>query len=181
MSNPNNPNGFQYLTMNRGFPPRTRIYNKLASLGTAIFQHDVCHQVAGVSANDMAPVEPLGTGTPGTSILLGVSAHYSAASTLARMHIYVDQDAEYVAQDNNATDGITGGNMGLNGNVDPTAGSTVTGWSKHQINETGLATSSALDLHLLRRFPDPNNAFGPNCRIICKLNKNREAMNTAGV
>lgn len=181
MSNVDNPNGFQYLTMNRGFPPRTRIYDKLSTLNTAVFQNDVCHQVAGVSGHDMAPVEPFGTGTPGTTIPLGVAAHYSAAAVAARVHIYVDPDAEYVAQDNAAVDGITGGNMGLNANVEANAGSVLNGFSGHEINETGIATTSSFDLHLLRRFPDPSNAFGAHCRVICKLNKNREGINTAGV
>ncbi len=179
MANPNFPFGFQYLTSNKGMPPRTRIYDKLNTV-IAIFQNDVCHQVAGVTGHDMAPVEPLGTGTPGTSILLGVSAHYSQTLTAARMHIYVDPDSEYVAQATN-TLGLTAANMGLNANIVTTAGDTLTGFSKHTINETGVAVTSTFDVHLLRRFPDPSNAFGPAAKIICKLNKNREGINTAGV
>ncbi len=181
MANVNNPNGFQYLTMNRGFPPRTRVYDKLSTLDTAIFQNDVCHAPAGVTGHDMPPVEPFVKATPGTSIILGVSAHYSAALLAARVHVYVDQEAEYVAQDDNSTDGIVAANMGLNANVTTTAGNVTTGFSKHQIAEASVNTSASRDMHLLRRFPDPFNAFGPNCRIICKFLTNREAIGTVGV
>lgn len=180
MANSNNPFGFQYLTMNKGFPPLTRVFDKLSTLATAIFQQDLCHRVAGVIAHPRGVVEPFGTGTPGTSIILGVAMHYSAASTAAPVHVMVDPAAEYVAQAT-GTLGLLEADMGLNANMLANAGSTLTGFSKHVVNETGIATTSSLDMHLLRIFPDVLNAAGPYARVIVRLNKNREGIGTAGV
>jgi len=185
MSNVNSPHGFGYVTINKPFPARTRVFDHLAADGDAIFQNDVVWANSGVSGEDAPPVQTFAEGaTPGETIPLGVALNYAPASTLYQVHVNVDLDSEYEAQDNNANGtGIVATNMGKNANVDPTgvAGSTLTGFSGHQINTTGIAVTGTLDMHLLRRYPDVLNSFGPYCRILIKFNEMREATQTAGV
>ncbi len=177
------PHGFHYVSINNPYPPLTRVYEKQSSQGTAIFQYDVVHQIAGVSGFDKAPIEPFGTGTPGTTIPLGVAKNYGAASTRTRHSVIVDPRAEYEAQDDGDTDGLVAANMGLNALVSVGAGSTLTGYSGHEIDEAGIATSAtATDLKLLGLFPIIGNAFGSaHVRVLVKFNRLREGLNTAGV
>ncbi len=179
MANVNQPHGFGFVSIGMPFPPRVRTFNKVVGFGTAIFQQDVCCLTAGAAgAGTSAPLEPLTT--PGTTIAVGVSLNFGAASTATRHHVITAQAAEFEAQDDNSTDGLILTNMGLNANATLTAGNTTTGFSKHQIAEAGI-TTSGMDMHLLRLYPDVNNAFGPNARIIIKFNTNREATATVGV
>jgi hypothetical protein len=137
-------------------------------------------EIAGVTGFSKAPIEALTT--PGTSIPLGVNMNYAPLSTRSRHHVIVDVDAEYEAQDDSDTDGLTAANMGLNALVSLGAGSTTTGFSGHEIDEAGIVTSAtASDVHLIGLYPDPNNNFGPWARVLCKFNRLREAQNTAGV
>jgi hypothetical protein len=160
MANVDNPHGFQYVSKNCQYPPITRIYEKQSSQATAIFQNDVVHQIAGVSGFNKAPIEPFGTGTPGTTIPLGVALNYGQASTRTKHHVITDTTAEFEAQDDDDTDGLVAANMGLNALVSTGAGSTLTGFSGHEIDEAGVTTSAtAADVKLIGLYPDPNNVF----------------------
>lgn len=181
-SNVDNPNGFQYMSLFHGEPPVTLEYEKQSSMATAIFENDVVHAIAGVAGFSKPPVEAFGTGTPGTTIPLGISLNYGAASTRTRQTVIVDPNAFFHAQDDGDTDGIADSSMGLNANVSVGAGSTLTRASGHEIDEAAIATSSALDLHMIGLYPDPNNVSGTaHLRIIVRFNKHRFAWGVAGV
>jgi hypothetical protein len=177
MANRDNPNGFQFLSIGRPYPPRIRTFIKLAAVATAIFQNDVVHEVDGASGSgEAAAVEPFGTGTPGTTIPLGVALNYGPTLTKTRHHVIVDKDAEYVAQDDGDTDGLALTDMGKRTNVSTGAGSTLTGYSGHEIDEATVHASAARDLLLLRLYPDPLNAFGSShARVIVKFRSVSEA------
>ncbi len=182
MANADSPHGFQYVTMNRAFPPTTRVYEKQAADPVAVFQNDVVHQIAGVSGFNKAPIESFESGTPGTTIPLGVAQNYGPASTRTRHHVIVDILAEFEAQDDDSTDGLVAANMGLNALVSLGNGSTLTGFSGQEIAEAGIATSAtACDLKMIGLYPDPLNVFGEHARILCKFLRLKEDQNTAGV
>jgi hypothetical protein len=175
MANSDNPYGLQYMSMNRGFPPRIRTHIKIATYGTAIFQNDAVHEVNGAATSDpAAAIEPWASATPGTTIPLGVALNYGAASTKTRHHVIVDPDAEYHAQDNDDTDGFVIADMGQRCNIEANAGSTTTGFSGHELDESTLHVSDAKDVLLLRLYPDPLNAFGEHARIIVKFRATSE-------
>lgn len=180
-NNVDSPNGFQYSSLFQGHPPLIEIFEKQVGYGTAIFQCDVVKQIAGVSGFNKAPIEAFGT--PGTLIPLGVSQNYGAVSTRTRHSVIVDPMARYHAQDDGDTDGLVAADMGLNALVSLGAGSTQTGFSGHEIDEAGIATSAtATDLHLLGLFPMIGNDFGSShVRVIVTFNRIRRAQNTAGV
>jgi hypothetical protein len=182
MANVDNPHGFQYVSKGCPYPPLVRTYEKQVGQATAIFQNDVVHQIAGVTGFNKAPIEPFGTGTPGTTIPLGASLNYGAALTRTRHHVIVDTQAEFEAQDDDDTDGLVAANMGLNALVSTGTGSATTGFSGHEIDEAGIVTSAtAADVKLIGLYPDPNNVFGEHARILCKFLRLKENQNTAGV
>ncbi len=170
MPNVDNPNGLQYSSINRPFPPLTRTFIKLAAYGVAIFENDVVLGVAGAtgSENNQA-IESWAAATPGTSIALGVARNYGPVSTKTRHHVIVDKDAQYHAQDNDDTDGITLADIGKRANVEAGAGSTLTGFSGHELDESTVHASSYRDVLLLGLWGDPLNVFGEHARILVKF------------
>ena len=182
MANVDYANGFQYSSLGVSAPPIIGVYEKQSSQGTAIFRNDVVHAIAGVTGFNKPPIEPFGTGTPGTTIPLGVALDYGAASTRTPHHVIVDPFARYHAQDDDDTDGLVAANMGLNALVSTGAGSTTTEFSGHEIDEAGIATSAtATDIHLIGLYPHPENAFGEHARIIVSFNRARLSTGFAGV
>lgn len=182
MANADNPTGFLYSSIHQPHPPVHKVYEKQVGLAQAIYQGDVVHAIAGVATFHKPPIEPFITGTPGTTIPLGVANHWSQASKRARVSICVDLRAEFVAQDDGATDGINAVDLGKNANVATQAGNDLTKFSKYEIGEASIGTSSALDLHIIEFWEDPIfNAFGLNCRVLVTFNKARFATQTAGV
>lgn len=170
MANVDNPNGLQYGSWNVPYPPITKAFVKLAGVATGIFKNDVVHEVNGASGSGIAAaIEPFGTGTPGTTIPLGVALDYGAASTKTVHHIIVDKNAEYHAQDNDDTDGLVLADMGQRCNIEANAGSTVTLYSGHELDESTLHASDAKDVLLLRLLDAPDNVFGEHARIVVKF------------
>ncbi len=172
MSNVDNPNGFQWTNHGKPFPGTIATFIKLATVNTAIFQNDVVREVDGATGSEeAAALEPFGTGTPGVTIPTGVALDFGPSATKTRHHVIVDKDVQYVAQDDDDTDGLVLADMGKRTNVSTGTGSTTTGFSGHEIDEATVdATETDVrDLLLLRLFPAPDNAFGPHARILVKF------------
>ena len=165
MANVDNPHGFPPLMRNLGGGHSiVKTFTKDVSQATIIYRFD------------MVTVETDGNitagGTPGTTRMLGVSLDHGATLKLTEHSVVWNPDALYEAQDNKATDGIQAVDMFSGANAEYNSGDTGTLKSGHEINETGIsATAAALDLKLIALYEAPNNAFGNNARIICKINK----------
>jgi hypothetical protein len=173
MANANNPHGLLWLGVNlAGGACRLQDYSKVVGYGTAIFRGDVVNRVAGgaIQANI----------TPGTTLITGVSLNYGAAST-ATTHTVIDTpDAIYEAQ--SGATGVVTANLGLNANlIISGAGSATTKMSGHLIDESTVAVTATLDLHLLKFYSDSLNVSGPYSRVEVVINKSRLANVAAGV
>ncbi len=180
MANIDAPNGLTPIGTEDGGTYRIEEYQKVVGFGTAIFVGDAVAQAAGAASEDLPILDV--TITPGTTSYSGISLNYSALSTRAVHSVVVSPGVIFWVQDNNATDGVTSANLGLNGNLELNAGSTVTKRSGHELNETGLAVTSTFDVKLLGLYNQIGNAFGPNARIECKFNKHRRSFNSvAGI
>ena len=188
MANANTANGFQYL---RGCDPFRRSiasFIKLVGVGTGIAAWDVVHEVAGSSlSDDKGAIEPFGTGTPGTTVPLGVALSQGAASTRTRHHVIVDPAAEYHAADDGDTDGIGYADLNKNANVNPAAFTSIASTqykSGHTIDESSINTAAARDLRIFGRYQLPTgNDIGSNyVRGIVRFNTSRHGGGTvAGV
>jgi hypothetical protein len=174
MANRDNPHGLAPLGRTlTGAPPSVNQYKKDADGATAIFVNDV------VARDDDSFINP--GGTPGTTTYQGVSLNHGAGSAIT-YHLVVDSpDALFEAQDNAATDGFAEADMGLNANLVFGAGDAYSQISGHEINETGANTTSTLDVHLLRKIDDVENAYGSHVRVEIVFNKHRLLPGVAGV
>ena len=59
-----------------------------------------------------------------------------------------------------------------------TAGNSTYRTSRHELDSSGASAAQA-QLQILRLEPYPGNAFGTNCKVICRINEH--AYNSAGI
>ncbi len=180
MANVDNPHGLRYLRRQGGGPFLTDVMTKLAAFGTAIFKQDAVIEKAGSSVSGKV-VEPWASATPGTTFASGVAMTYGALSTLTTHFINVDPQAIFEAQDNNDTDGFTAANEGLNVNIEAGAGSTTNKISGHELDESTIAVTAALDCKILGLYRAQDNAYGSWARIEVIFNQHRRNPLAAGV
>ena len=174
MPNVNYPHGLNSLgrTLAGGLPT-VESFQKAASFCTALFIGDAIARAADGTINT--------TITPGTTLYSGVNLNWGAASTLTDHLVVTSPDALFEAQDNDASTGTLAADVGLNANLVLTAGDSLTLLSKHQVNQSTLATTSTLDVKILRKYDIPNNDYGPNARLEIIFNKHRMHPAVAGV
>ena len=112
---------------------------------------------------------------------------YYRASTVYKVYICTDPNVSYVIQGDGAgTISIDATDVGLNADLVIAAGSTTTGASNMELDEsTTGATAIATPLHILGLLDAPDNEFGvANQKVIVKLNMHAyavEAGTTTGV
>lgn len=174
MANVDNPHGLRPVgrNMDGGFP-RIQQFSKASGYGTALFIFDAVFRVADGTIDK--------SGTPGTTAYSGVNLNYGAASTATDHLVLVSPGTLFEAQDNNDTDGLAAADEGLNINIELNAGSATTQISGHELDESTVNTSNALDLHVIQKLDVPDNAYGAYCRMVVMFNKHRYAPGVAGV
>ncbi len=164
MANVDNPHGFSPLMRNMGGGHSSvKTFTKDVLENVIIYPHDVVtiEDDGGLTAG----------GTPGSTRMVGVALDHGAAQTLTEHSVVWNPDALYEAQDNAVSAGVVATDMFAGANCEYNGGDATAVKSGHEINETGIsATSAGLDLKLIALYDTPDNAFGTNARIICKIN-----------
>jgi len=163
-------------------------YGKPATDGQAIFQGDLVNKVVGGVA-DLTGLGPLVptlqsgyTGTPGTTLILGVSANYGAASTLTYHAVADEVDLLIIGQCKTGTTIATGTHVGKNANYSKTtAGSTLTKQSGMTVDGATIQTTATLDLRIMKVATISPNAEGDSAILECLINKHQFAQGAAGV
>lgn len=192
MANVNNPYGLRPLMRTlAGGNPNVFGYTKAAAYAQAIYKWDPVTQLAGVLNG---PASGL---TAGTTLLIGVvlggttvlpattgmivaqgqPSNWFAASVAAELLVMDDPGALFdVAGDGSGSGSnvISAATMGFNANLNytGTAGAGVTrDNSGVQLTESTIATTSTLDVRILRLHSDPTNAYGVFGRVEIAINK----------
>lgn len=171
MANNNNPHGL--LPLGTGLSGGCLIleqYPKLAAYASAIFRYDAVNRVNGGNLQT--------GGVPGTTLYSGVAMDYSAASTAFNHTVIISPDAVFECQ---AAGTLNFAQMGQNANLLLNAGSAISKLSGHAIDDTTVAVTATLDLHLLKAYATLDNAYGQYARIEVVFNKSRLANAVAGV
>lgn len=92
---------------------------------------------------------------------------YRTASTLRTLQVMVDPYALFEIQ-TSGTFAIE--NIGLNANFVVASGSTVTGLSGMELDQTTVADTITLPLKIVGFIPRPDNTIGLNSKLICTFN-----------
>lgn len=174
MANVDNPHGFRPLARNlSGGFPWVEEFDKVVGYGTALFIHDAVNQVAAGGIEKSI--------TPGTTLISGVNLNYGAVSTATKHLVITSPDAIFEAQDDQASTGLVEADRGLNSNIVMGAGSAVTLLSGNEIGGATKDVTATLDVHLLKLFESPDNAYGVHARFEIVFNKHRMIANTVGI
>lgn len=189
MANTNSPFGFRPISRDGGAPYSVNEYAKPATDAQAIFMFDLVDKVTGGVA---LPESPTGyklptiqsgySGTPGTTLIVGATLAYGAAST-ATFHPVTDEvDVLYLAQCKTGTTIATSSHVGKNANYSTTtAGSTSTKQSGLSVDGATIATTSTLDVRIRQVAMIQPNAEGDSAILEVSINKHFFAQGAAGV
>ena len=189
MANRNNPFGFRPIVRLGGGPFSVTQYAKAAADATAIFMFDLVGHLTGGTPLPLAENAAYNNSriragsllTPGTSLFLGASLTFGAAST-GSVHPVTDEvDVIYIAQCSGALAITTASHAGLNANVLVTAGSALTKQSAHQVDSSTILGTSSLDVKIQRIAMITPNLEGANAIVEVTINKHANGQATASV
>lgn len=181
MANPGNSScfGFRPIIRLGGAPFSVTEYGKAAADANAIYAFDLVGHLTGGTPFPMpenpnfnlSRVQDGSQLTPGTSLWLGSSLSYGAAS-IGTVHPVTDEiDVIYLTRCYGSTGATTATGSGLNANVKLVAGSTTTKQSLMGLDDSGIGTSSSLDLRIQKISTISPNLEGVNALVEVTINK----------
>jgi hypothetical protein len=174
MANLDSPHGLIPLYRRGGGPVVSNEYQKASGTGTAIFIGDVVTRLA---TQFISP-----GGAPGTTLWLGVSLNWGAASTLSNHQVVDDPDVVFECQDDGDSAQWAEADNGLNANFIFGTGNVSTLISAHEIDTSTKDVAAALDAKVLRRHGTLNNDYGSaNVRLEILFNKHQLLANVVGL
>ena len=188
MPNPNSPFGFRPIIRAGGSPFSVTEYGKAAADAAAIYAFDLVGKITGGTpmalpenpSYNLPRIQSGGLLTPGTSLWLGPSMSYGAATT-ATVHPVCDEvDLIMISMASGATAMTTASCAGLNANVLLAAGNPLTKMSAMQVSSGTVAVTATLDLRIRQIAMIIPNAEGPNAILEVMINKHAIGQQTAG-
>lgn len=192
MANPDIVRGLQPISnaYSGSYTGGARVYTVPAGDSTAIFIGDPVKLVGTsqtVNGQVYADIAQAATGDVMVGVVIGVLADvatstiYRAASTLRRVLVVDDPNVEFEIQEVSGGTALTANDIGLNANFVVGSGSTTTGYSGVELNNSGEATTNTLDLKIMGLVPRENNAIGENAKWIVRINRHQYVNQIAGV
>ena len=193
MANQDAPFGFRAVRMSGSAPSSNGQTQYLIANGydTAIFQGDPVEIVAGGSLNvangaaDVMVGVLNGVEFKDTTTQKPTFRNFHAADTTAfdgiiKAFVIDDPDQLFEIQVSGA---FTNADIGATANLTYTAGSTINGISKVEVNSGAIGTGadSAVKIVSLSGDPENNDTSSNNANIIVKINKHLYSANTAGI
>lgn len=194
MANPDIVRGFVPVADAYGKPYNGafREYSVAAGNGVAIYVGDAV-TTAGVGTGQtidgklMIDVVQAATGDVITGVVVGVapvtstSLPYRAASTQRVLYVCDDPNMLFEIQEVSGGTALTADDIGLNANFVVGSGSTVTGYSGMELNNSGEAGTNTLDLKIMGFRNAPDNAIGEHAKWLVRINRHRHVNQLAGI
>lgn len=189
MANVNNPNGAVIIqTESASFTGKIHSYVVLASDATALYKNALVKTTGTLAVNEDGVYYPVvtqaGVGDTPRGIVVGFKNHpdyenqnYRSASTLRTVYVMDDPDVIFSMQTNGTA---AAADAGANADIVVGTGSTVTGYSGMQIDQTTVATTNTLVIRILDMDRGVDNELGAYTRWRCKFNLH-ELTSTTGV
>lgn len=167
-----------------------RIFSTASGDSTAIYIGDpvklsgTSSTVDGVVYTD---VDQAATGDVIVGVVVGVlpvtadSLIYRAASTTRRVLVACDPDLEYEIQEVSGGTALTAAAIGLNADFVVGSGSTITGMSGVELDNSTEATTNTLDLQIIGLVARADNEAGEHAKWLVRINRHQFANQIAGV
>lgn len=192
MANVDSPFGFRPVRYVSGAPYNgaTNPYSTASGDSTALFIGDPV-KLAGTSQTINGVVYADVTRAATTDTVIGVvgsvqpatadSLKYRAGSTVRIVNVIDDPAVLFEIQEVSGGTPLAAADIGLNAPFVVGSGSTVTGYSGVELNNSGEATTAGLDCEIVGSKNSGDNAIGEHCKWVVRLNNHRRANATAGV
>lgn len=172
-----------------GYSGKVNSYTIPASDGTALFFGDFVKLTGTSAQNEDGVYHPVVTQAAATETLVGVvvgfkvnadnlSRIYRPASTLRTVYV-ADDPYELFEIQASSDAAIVVGDIGQNADITVGSGSTVTGLSGMELDQTSLTAATA-QLRILRLMPGEDNEFGLHAKLLCMINEH-QYKTTSGV
>lgn len=195
MANSDRPRGFRPVAHRSGAPYNGayREYAIPAADGSATFIGDpvTLNNAGGVVGSDgvfRAYVDQAATGNVIAGVVVGfapdptnLGLNHRTASTLRTVYVADDPDLVYEIQEVSGSTALAAADVGLNANFVVGSGSTVTGLSGVELDNTTENTTNTLDVHILGLVNRPDNEIGEHCKWLVTINRHQFANQVAGV
>lgn len=166
-----------------GADSRYRVVHAIipSSDGTATFVGDAVKLLAAGSGGAYPAVIQCAAGDPVYGVVVGFEAspsalddQYRKASTERVAKVVLAEGAEFEVQSDDDTTALAIADVGLNANFIVAAGSTVTGISGMELDSSSAATTSTLDLQIVRLVDRDDNLLSgtgsDNKNVIVRFN-----------
>ena len=192
MANADTPAGATPVAHRNGaaYNGSLNVYSVAAGDGTALYVGDFV-KLAGtgqtVGGRVLQDVTRAATGDVIVGVVVGFkpdsqdSLRYRAASTAREVYVADNPDLVFEIQEGSSGTALTANDIGLNINFVVGAGSTVTGFSGTQLDNSTEATTNTLDLHLMKPVAREDNAIGYSCKWLVTINRHQYSNQVAGV
>lgn len=192
MANSNTPFGFSPVGLLSGAPfsGGVRKYSMAAGDSVAAFIGDpvklagTAQTIDGVIYQDVAQAA---TGDKIVGVMVGVepatreSTIYRVASTQRIVLVDVNPNTLFEIQEASGGTAFTANDIGLNANFVVGTGSTVTGLSAVELDNSTEATTNTLDVQIVGFANRPGNEVGANAKYLVRINRHQYANQVAGV
>lgn len=192
MANADTPFGLKPVQHRNGAPYNGsfRLYSVASGDGTAILIGDPV-TLAGTSqtinGRIYSDVVRSATGDVFTGVVVGVqpvtqdSLRYRAAQTQRILMVADDPDLLFEIQEVSGGTALTANDAGLNADIVVAAGSTVTGLSGVELDNSTEFTTNTLDLHIVGPVMREDNAIGEHCKWLVTFNRHQFRNQVAGI
>lgn len=192
MANADTPFGLRPVRYISGAPYNgaCNTYSTASGDGTAIFVGDpvilsgTSQTIGGYIYRD---VDQAATGNVVVGVVVAVlhetqdSLIYRAASTVRRLLVADDPALLFEIQEVSGGTALAAADIGLNANFVVGSGSTVTGMSGVELNNSGEATTNTLDLQIVDVVNRDDNAIGEHCKYLVRINRHQYRDQVAGI
>jgi len=192
MANADTPFGLRPVKYISGAPYNGAVntYSTASGDGTAIFVGDpvilsgTSQTIGGYIYRD---VDQAATGNVVVGVVVAVlhetqdSLVYRAASTVRRLLVADDPGLLFEIQEVSGGTAIAAADIGLNANFVVGTGSTTTGMSGVELNNSGIDTTNTLDLQIVDVVNRDDNAIGEHCKYLVRINRHQYSNQVAGI
>lgn len=191
MANTDRPSGLRPVGTISGAPwqGHVRSYPVDSSNGTAIFRGDP------IKLEDDGNVAPATAGDLLLGVCVGVEVSrtvaatehpgYLPASTAGTVMVCVGPDVIYEIQEDSVGGAMVATNVGSNGDIAVTAGSTTTGNSKVELDSSDViakdASAASAQLLVLALVDRPDNEIGTEAKWLVRINESVFLPGSAGL
>lgn len=184
----------------RGFIPRRGLsgqpynasvmqFSTASGDSTAIFIGDPV-KLSGTSqtinGQVFADVDQAATGDVVVGVVVGVlqdtrdSLTYRAGSTVRILLVETNPNTVFEIQEVSGGTALAAADIGLNANFVVGSGSTVTGYSGVELNNSGEASTNTLDLQIVGLVNRADNEVGEHAKWLVRINRHQFANQVAG-